>query len=61
MWELTPEGCYKAVYVFSNGGQYLDPTVYTWDGADGETQPWTVYYWMDDNYSVIWKKDVCHK
>ena len=53
MREPTPEEGYKAVYVFSNGGQYLDPTVYTWDGADGETQPRTVYYWMDDNYSVI--------
>ena len=53
MREPTPEEGYKAIYVFSNGGQYLDPTVYTWDGVDGETQPRTVYYWMDDNYSVI--------
>jgi len=53
MREPTPEEGYKAVYVFSNGGQYMDPAVYTWDGADGQSQPRVVYYWMDDNFSVI--------
>jgi len=53
MREPTPEEGYKTIYVFSNGGQYRDPTVYAWEGEDGEIQPRTVYYWMDDNYSVI--------
>ncbi len=52
MREPTPEEGYKAIYVFSNGGQFLDPTVYPWEGGEGEKQPRTVFYWMDDNGSV---------
>ena len=52
MREPTPEEGYKSIYVFSNGAQFLDPTVYPWEGTEGERQPRTVFYWMDDNGSV---------
>ena len=52
MREPTPEEGYKSIYIFSNGGQFLDPTVYSWEGTEGERQPRTVFYWMDDNGSV---------
>ena len=52
MREPTQEEGYKSIYVFSNGGQFLDPTVYPWEGAEGEKQPRTVFYWMDDNGSI---------
>ncbi len=52
MREPTPEEGYKAIYIFSNGGQFLDPTVYPWEGAEGEKQPRTLFYWVDDNGSV---------
>ncbi len=52
MREPTPEEGYKKIYVFSNGGQFLDPAVYPWEGGEGEKQPRTVFYWMDDNGSV---------
>ena len=52
MREPTPEEGYKAIYTFSNGGQFLDPTVYPWEGGEGEKQPRTVFYWMDDNGSI---------
>ncbi len=52
MREPTPEEGYKAIYTFSNGGQFLDPTVYPWEGAEGERQPRTLFYWMDDNGSI---------
>ncbi len=52
MREPTPEEGYKMIYVFSNGGQFLDPTVYPWEGGEGERQPRTVFCWMDDNGSV---------
>ena len=52
MREPTPEEGYKAIYVFSNGGQFLDPTVYPWEGGEGEKQPRTVFCWVDDNGSV---------
>ena len=50
--EPTPEEGCKSIYVFSNGAQFLDPTVYPWEGGEGEKQPRTVFYWMDDNGSV---------
>ena len=52
MREPTPEEGYKSIYIFSNGAQFLDPTVYPWEGTEGERQPRTVFYWMDDNGSV---------
>ncbi len=52
MREPTPEEGCKSIYVFSNGAQFLDPTVYPWEGGEGEKQPRTVFYWMDDNGSV---------
>jgi ABC-type glycerol-3-phosphate transport system substrate-binding protein len=52
MREPTPEEGYKKIYVFSNGGQFLDPTVYPWEGGEGEKQPRTVFCWMDDKGSV---------
>ena len=52
MREPTPEEGYKSIYVFSNGGQFLDPTVYLWERGEGERQPRTVFYWMDDNGSI---------
>ncbi len=48
MREPTPEEGYKKIFIFSNGGQFLDPTVYLWDGSQGERQPRTVLYWMND-------------
>ena len=52
MREPTPEEGCKSIYIFSNGAQFLDPTVYPWEGTEGERQPRTVFYWMDDNGSV---------
>ncbi len=52
MREPTPEEGYKKIYVFSSGGQFMDPTVYAWEGGEGERQPRTVFYWMDDNGSI---------
>ena len=52
MREPTPEEGCKSIYIFSNGAQFLDPTVYPWEGGEREKQPRTVFYWMDDNGSV---------
>jgi hypothetical protein len=52
MREPTLEEGYKIIYWFSNGGQFLDPTVYPWEGGEGEKQPRTVFCWVDDNGSV---------
>lgn len=52
MREPTPEEGYKIIYWFSNGAQFRDPTVYPWEGGEGEKQPRTVFCWVDDNGSV---------
>ena len=52
MREPTPEEGYKIIYWFSDGAQFRDPTVYPWEGGEGEKQPRTVFCWVDDNGSV---------
>ena len=52
MREPSPEEGYKRIYIFSNGGQFLDPTVYLWDEAQGERQPRNILCWMDDSGSI---------
>ncbi len=52
MRDPTPEEGYKMIYTFSNGAQFLDPTVYPWEGGEGEQQPRKVFCWVDDNGSV---------
>ncbi len=52
MREPTPEEGCKAIYCYPNGAQFRDPSVYSWEGGEGEKQPRTVFYWVDDNGSV---------
>ncbi len=52
MREPTPEDGYKMIYIYANGAQFLDPTVYPWEGGEGEKQPRTVFCWLDDAGSV---------
>ena len=52
MREPGPEEGYKMIYIFSNGAQFLDPTVYLWDESQGERQPRNILCWMDDNGSI---------
>lgn len=53
MRQPGPEEGYKKVFIMSNGGRFLDPTVYLWEGAGGEPAPRSVLTWLDDNGSVI--------
>jgi ABC-type glycerol-3-phosphate transport system substrate-binding protein len=52
MREPGPEEGYREIVIMSNGGQFLDPTVYLWDESRGERQPKAILYWLDDNGSV---------
>ena len=53
MREPAPEEGYKKIYIMTNGAQFLDPTIYLWEGPEEERQPRTILYWMDDNGSII--------
>lgn len=51
MREPTPEEGYKKVFIMPNGGQFMDPTVYLWEG-EGERQPRSILYWMDESGGI---------
>jgi len=51
MREPNPEDGYTVIYYLPNGGQFMDPTVYLWEG-EGERQPRSILYWMDESGGI---------